>query len=43
MRSEVKSRPTGGSKKDPWTANRDPDGGPEEDHLEDEIGNDIAS
>jgi hypothetical protein len=43
MRSEVNGRATGGLKKDPWTANRGPDGDREEEQFEDEIGNGIAS
>jgi hypothetical protein len=35
MRSEVNGRATGGLKKDPWTANRGPDGDREEEQFED--------
>ena len=42
MRSEVNGRTTGGLK-DPWTANRGPDGDREEEQFEDEIGNGVAS
>jgi hypothetical protein len=42
MRSEVNGRTTGGLK-DLRTANRGPDGDPEEEQFEDEIGNGVAS